>query len=265
VATGKDLFSSLSSGSAKVSTKTAKVGTTPDGKSWKLLTTSGWYRQGGHWRFASTDKRARFDNDINESGKSLGHYDVLHDLWRKVNGYVSGSHQSYLSRTGYLICSSWDSCYVGVFKGKARSTDGDNWEPLFGWNCGNGNPSKIKSTVEDPSSSWSWDPQWDRFLAEFNTPAKAPKNLPAKNYWAKNLDTTYQGSRLKAIPNSPHERWFTSIHSTLGYHSYLDSTSELGKHISYGCTRLLLENAKWIYDNIYPGTRCLQVRTAKYA
>ena len=62
------------------------------------------------------------------------------------------------------------------------------------------------------------------------------------------------------------ERWFTSVSLTLGYHSTITKNpkNELGKHVSHGCIRLDVNNAKWIYDNIAPGTRCLQVQTAEY-
>jgi hypothetical protein len=36
-----------------------------------------------------------------------------------------------------------------------------------------------------------------------------------------------------------------------------DDESALGHDVSHGCVRLRVENAKWIYDNITPGTPCV--------
>lgn len=226
---------------------------------WKPVVTTfyGWYRSNGHWFYKSTNLKARFDMDIDQKGKSLGHYDIVRDLWLRVNGYVSGSMKPYVSRTGHLIISSWASCYLAVFEGSKNSSARDNWKPLYGWNCANGNPAKIESTVTN--KSWKWDPSWDRFLAEGNTRARTIV-LPANNEWARRLGTSFSNSRIRKVNAS--EQYFTSVYYTLGYHTYLSSMNELGKHLSYGCMRLAYSNAQWIYENIHPGTRCLQVRTS---
>lgn len=232
---------------------------------------AGWIKSNGHWIFISPDPRAHFDFDIDQHGNNLGHYDVLHDLWLYVNGYLSGSMSPFVSHTGYLICSSWDNCYVAVFKGQANSSRRDNWEPLFGWNCGNGNPSVINQDARDraaengQTTEWTWDPSWNCFLAAGNDSASAKEKLPENNYWAKALNST-TNYRVAVIPTNRMERWFTSVDLTLGYHSTItgNPANELGRHISHGCTRLDVNNAKWIYDNIKPGTRCIQTRTAEY-
>lgn len=232
---------------------------------------AGWVKSNGHWIFISPDPRAHFDFDINSHGTSLGHYDVLHDLWLYVNGYLSGSMSPFVSHTGYLICSSWDNCYVAVFKGQANSSRRDNWEPLFGWNCGNGSAAVINQDARDraaengETTKWTWDPSWNCFLAAGNDSVSAKEKLPENNYWAKALNST-TNYRVAVIPTNRMERWFTSVDLTLGYHSTItgNPANELGKHISHGCTRLDVNNAKWIYDNIKPGTRCIQTRTAEY-
>ena len=231
----------------------------------------GWYKSKGHWFYISGDRRAHFDNDINSNGVDLGHYDVLHDLWLIVNGHNSGSMSPYVSRTGYLIASSWDSCYVAVFKGSPNSSKRDNWEPLFGWNCGNGNRNVINQDARDraaekgETTNWTWDPSWNCFLAEGNDSVSGKEKLPDNNYWAKSLNST-TNYRVAVIPTNRMERWFTSVDLTLGYHSTItgNPANELGRHVSHGCTRLDVANAKWIYDNIKPGTRCIQTRTAEY-
>lgn len=207
-----------------------------------------WIHYGGHWYFVSSNPNAHYDFDINEWGGSLGHHDVIHDLWLKI--------KAAWSATQYLIASSWDACYLVVFEGEAN-----NWRPLYGWNVCNGLPSKIEEEVEDPN--WRWNPVWDYQLAEYNTPGRiANANIPPDNYWANYLGTSFSASRVRRV--DAQEQYFTSVDLTLGYHTWLSTPRELGKHLSYGCQRLEYENAKWIYDNIYPYTRCLQLRTSRY-
>ena len=244
------------------------------GRSWTLEKATGWFKQNGHWRYLSDDSRAHFDNDVDSKGKSLGNYDILYTIWRYVNGKTSGSNKCFYSKTGYLICSSWDNCYVAIFKGKAKVTVADNWEPLFGLNCANGNAAKIEAQaqIDKPGTNWKWDPNWDRYLGEGNAKIGT---LPEGSEWAYSLgykpgESTAKGSynwthSRKATVNA-NEKWFTSVSTTLGYHTFVggDSkeSSQVGRHVSYGCQRLLAKYAKWIYDNIGPGTRCLQ-RTNK--
>ena len=61
------------------------------------------------------------------------------------------------------------------------------------------------------------------------------------------------------------ERYFTSVNLTLGYHTTITSNpaNELGRHVSHGCIRLQEQNARWIYDNVGPGTRCIQLTSQK--
>lgn len=49
--------------------------------------------------------------------------------------------------------------------------------------------------------------------------------------------------------------WCTQINGGYFFHSILASNSELGNSQSHGCIRLAVENAKWIYDNIWQGTK----------
>lgn len=222
-------------------------------QSWSLIATkvSGWYRVDGHWRYKSTTKGARFDNDINSKGESLGHYDVLRDIWKQI--------KNKRSKTKYLIASSWDCCYVAIFEGRRG-----NWRPLKGFNCGNGSPGVIESKVREknPESTWQWSPVWDRYLALSNTKGRMPE-LPPENSWAAKLGTTFKSSRVLRV--NANERYFTSVSWTLGYHTYLHSKKELGRHLSNGCQRLQPKYAKWIYENAGPGTRCTQIRTRSYA
>ncbi len=215
-------------------------------QAWKPVAVTGWFKINGHWIYRSNNPKAKFDNDINTSGKNLGHYDVVHDIWSKIQGQSS--------RTRYLIASSWDSCYLAVFEGSKG-----NWKPLFGWNCGNGNKQMIDSKATARGSSSRYIINWNYELALWNTSAHRITGLNSSDL---TLGTTWAASRRRKI--TPQEQYFTSIWWTLGYHTYLASKSELGKHISNGCQRLPYEGAKWIYENVAPGTRCIQLRTKAY-
>ena len=210
-----------------------------NGRSWTLADAYGWIKQNGHWLYLSSDSRARFDKNVRENGKSTGNYDILHELWQKV--------QNNTSKTKYLIAHSWDSCYIGVFTGKKG-----NWAPLFGWNCANMSRDIVNEYHHGSAPTYS-------YLLALNNNKKYMLESDVDG-WVWGLDTTWKGSRRRMI--NPAEQYFTSIEFWLGYHTYLSSKNELGKHLSHGCMRLDYPNAKWIYDNVGPGTRCLQLHTS---
>ena len=174
---------------------------------------------------------------------------MLHEIWSRI--------QEQTSKTKYLIATSWDACYVGVFTGKTG-----NWVPYLGFNCGNGSASVIEGKVkeENPASTWKWNPHWNRLLAVNNVPSKMP-DLPDNNQWAKKLGNTWETSRVRKVNSG--EQWFTSISWTLGFHTTITKNpkKELGRHVSNGCIRLEYKNAQWIYEHIGVGTRCIQMRT----
>ena len=215
-------------------------------QAFKPVAVTGWFKLGGHWIYRSSNTKAKFDNDINTRGASLGHYDVLHDIWAQI--------QNQGSNTRYLIASSWDSCYLAVFEGSKG-----NWKPLKGWNCGNGNKQLIDSKAAARGSSARYVVSWNYELALWNTSKHVIEGLTAQE---RSLGTTWSTSRRRYV--TAQEQYFTSIWWSLGYHTYLASKSELGKHISNGCQRLPYEGAQWIYDTIAPGTRCIQLRTKAY-
>lgn len=265
------------------------------GQKWKLdPVKTGWYKINNHWQYISVDPRAHFDYDLDSTGKSLGHYDVLYRLWYRVNGYKSGSKKPYGSNTNYLIVSAWDDCYLGVFVGVGNPNSAGYWQPLYGWNCGNGNRNVINEDArkqaerEGRTTTWSWDPEWDYALA-LNNDTASRDNLPDNNQWARPLSSS--NYRLLRIPNNNMERYFTSVRMTLGYHSTITSnpSSELGRHVSHGCIRLDVNNARTLYAlmgtkgkttkdlngnvitysngqavvGVGPGTRCIQLSSSK--
>lgn len=56
--------------------------------------------------------------------------------------------------------------------------------------------------------------------------------------------------------------YYTQFYNDYLFHSVLYNEGtrvvqdgRLGQHLSHGCVRLAIENAKWIYDNIPCGTK----------
>ena len=226
-----------------------------DRQIWNIAATTytGWYRVNNHWRYKSANKAATFENDVNTKGKNLGHYDILRDIWMTIKGKKSN--------TKYLIATSWDSCYVAIFEGKAG-----HWVPLFGTNCGNGSKSIVEGHAKEtnPNSTWQWSAKWDLYSAIKNTKGNMP-TFPSDCLWGKKLGTTWAKSRVRKV--NSREQYFTSVKWILGFHTTLTKNptkNEIGKHVSNGCIRLKVKYAKWIYNNIAPGTRCLQIRTKAY-
>ena len=63
------------------------------------------------------------------------------------------------------------------------------------------------------------------------------------------------GFKRTNLSTDARARWCTQINGGYFFHSILASNSELGNSQSHGCIRLAVENAKWIYDNIWQGTK----------
>ena len=245
------------------------------GQRWKLAAVKiGWYKNAaGHWFYLSADPRAYFENDgyvvtVKRNGKNVEEvrfydgYDLLYRLWRKVNGYTSGSMKPYGSGTKYLVVSAWDDCYLAVFVANpdtdVKPSQPGYWTPLLGFNCGNGNANVInneykrRAAEEGLSGDWTWDPEYVRYLAAGNDSSAAKANLPSENAWARNLTSSnYQVKRV-----NDRERYFTSVNLTLGYHTILkNANAELYRHVSNGCIRLDVNNAALLYALLAPEGR----------
>ena len=63
------------------------------------------------------------------------------------------------------------------------------------------------------------------------------------------------GFKRTNLTTDARARWATQINGGYFFHSILASNNELGSSQSHGCIRLAVENAKWIYDNIWQGTK----------
>ena len=159
---------------------------------------------------------------------------VLRNDWVKVNGtwYYADNDglleegdpteaamvskaQSYSSSTGYLILVDSTTNKTAIFTGSKGS-----WSIAKYWDCCTGASSTptVKGTFTIGSRGYSFG---DGFTCY---------------YW-----TQFYGNYL-----------FHSILYRQGTHTVYDGT--MGANVSHGCVRLLIDNAKWIYDTIPKGT-----------
>ncbi len=123
--------------------------------------------------------------------------------------------QGYASPTKYLLAIDVDSCRVGVYQGSRG-----HWEEVAQWACSPGASSTptVRGVFSVSDKGYSFDSFGSRCF-----------------YY-----TQFYGDYL--------------FHSTLYYPSGGTMDSRLGMHLSHGCVRLNINNAKWIYDNIPRGT-----------
>lgn len=121
----------------------------------------------------------------------------------------------YSSPTPYLLMVNRSTHKVGVFQ---RGAGG--WEFVHYWDCGDGAPGT--PTVEGVFSVGSKGYYFD--------------SGSARCYWY----TQFRGNYL--------------FHSVLYNKNGTLMDGRVGMALSHGCVRLLIENAKWIYDTIPGGT-----------
>ena len=122
----------------------------------------------------------------------------------------------YGSNTPFLLLVNRSTHKVGVFQGWQG-----NWNNIAYWDCSDGAPST--PTVE----------------GVFRVGSKG-------HYFDSGSSRCY---------------WYTQFYGNYLFHSVLYSKyngalvdGRLGMALSHGCVRLDINNAKWIYDNIPPGT-----------
>lgn len=133
-----------------------------------------------------------------------------------VKGRMIKKAQGLTSRTKYLILVDIGDCKVGIFEGHK----GD-WKLIKYFKCSPGKPSTptIRGT----------------FLLG-----------PRRTYF---------------ISAGSYCHWATSFCGDYMFHSVLYNKNKtirdgrLGQHLSHGCVRMAIENAKYIYDNIPQGTK----------
>ena len=128
------------------------------------------------------------------------------------------------SGTKYLIATSRDLNVTCVYSGSKG-----NWNLKYYWKCTTG-----AAGTRTPAGA-------------FSTPTTKPK-------------LRYMGQ------TNSYTCWYaTRFYKRCYYHSvlynYMSHTSiqdgRLGSSLSHGCVRLAKGNAKWLYDNIKPGTKVI--------
>ena len=126
--------------------------------------------------------------------------------------------QLFASNTNWLIAVNTTTCRVGVYRGSIG-----NWTPVYYWTCSPGAPST-------PTVIGQFTVQNKGYVFGYGYSCY---------YW-----TQFYGDYL-----------FHSVLYNPGTFTIQDG--RLGQHLSHGCVRLAIENAKWIYDNIPRGTKVI--------
>lgn len=126
--------------------------------------------------------------------------------------------QGYSSSTGYLLLVDTNNCWVGVFTGSRG-----NWNPKYYWRCSCGKDSSptVKGVFTTQTSSLHFGEEHGYTC-----------------WYATQIYGDYLFHSVKYQPGSQ-----TAL-----------KDGRLGRHISMGCVRLPIEDAKWIYYNIPDGT-----------
>lgn len=124
--------------------------------------------------------------------------------------------QSYYSSTSWLMLTDASGCRTAIYYGHHGA-----WRPVKEWICSPGAPATPTVT------------------GEFTVTGKG---YSFGNGFTCYYYTQFYGDYL--------------YHSVLYYqNSFRVMDGRLGMHLSHGCVRLDIDNAKWIYDNIPYGTK----------
>lgn len=124
--------------------------------------------------------------------------------------------QSYYSSTNWLMLTDTSGCRTAIYYGHHGA-----WRPVKEWICSPGAPATPTVT------------------GEFTVTGKG---YSFGNGFTCYYYTQFYGNYL--------------YHSVLYYqNSFRVMDGRLGMHLSHGCVRLDIDNAKWIYDNIPYGTK----------
>ena len=124
--------------------------------------------------------------------------------------------QSYYSSTNWLMLTDTSGCRTAIYYGHHGA-----WKPVKEWICSPGAPATPTVT------------------GEFTVTGKG---YSFGNGFTCYYYTQFYGDYL--------------YHSVLYYqNSFRVMDGRLGMHLSHGCVRLDIDNAKWIYDNIPYGTK----------
>lgn len=126
--------------------------------------------------------------------------------------------QSYYSDTSWLVLVDTANCRTAIYQGAHNA-----WTPVYEWVCSPGAPSTPTVT------------------GEFTVYGKG---YSFGNGYTCYYYTQFYGDYL--------------FHSVLYYqNTFRVMDGRLGQHLSHGCVRLDIDNAKWMYDNIPYGTKAI--------
>ena len=186
-----------------------------------------WYegvnRGGGKWNAVVDSARHQSGGAYTThayvySGNSMTGFGITSYSLHKVptqQGQMLTRANMYSSPTPYLLMVNRSTHKVGVFQ---KGSNG--WNCIRYWDCGDGAPGT--PTVEGVFSVGSKGYYFD--------------SGSARCYWY----TQFYGNYL--------------FHSVLYHKNGTLMDGRVGMPLSHGCVRLLIENAKWIYDTIPGGT-----------
>ena len=195
-----------------------------DGSAWYYLESwggmhTGWLSLNGTWYFLD------YDSGYMHTGWTWagGQY-----YWFNEDGSLGSVDctwrdmfqwaQSYYSSTNWLMLTDTSGCRTAIYYGRHGA-----WRPVKEWICSPGAP--VTPTV----------------TGEFTVTGKG---YSFGNGFTCYYYTQFYGDYL--------------YHSVLYYqNSFRVMDGRLGMHLSHGCVRLDIDNAKWIYDNIPYGTKVI--------
>ena len=193
-----------------------------DGSAWYYLESwggmhTGWLSLNGTWYFLD------YDSGYMHTGWTWagGQY-----YWFNEDGSLGSVDctwrdmfqwaQSYYSSTNWLMLTDTSGCRTAIYYGRYGA-----WRPVKEWICSPGAPATPTVT------------------GEFTVTGKG---YSFGNGFTCYYYTQFYGDYL--------------YHSVLYYqNSFRVMDGRLGMHLSHGCVRLDIDNAKWIYDNIPYGTK----------
>ena len=195
-----------------------------DGSAWYYLESwggmhTGWLSLNGTWYFLD------YDSGYMHTGWTWagGQY-----YWFNEDGSLGSVDctwrdmfqwaQSYYSSTNWLMLTDTSGCRTAISYGRHGT-----WRPVKEWICSPGAPATPTVT------------------GEFTVTGKG---YSFGNGFTCYYYTQFYGDYL--------------YHSVLYYqNSFRVMDGRLGMHLSHGCVRLDIDNAKWIYDNIPYGTKVI--------
>lgn len=146
--------------------------------------------------------------------------------------------KSNYSKTRYFLICNRDKTRVCIYKTNAKKKNGKyntGWKLHKYWICGTG-----KDATKSPKTNT---------LA----PGRNKGHFNGKGYRKNGKDRIYTCWYATRFNGACY--FHSEVYNNMSKSSKL--SSGLGRRISHGCIRLWIGNAKWIYNNIKPGSRMI--------